>query len=124
MSDILVVNGEIVWENDEIYIANDNEDIKQQAYLRSICDLGESIFYDDYGSRLFEYLGKPFSEINKALIEAECKEVLKKVEGIEEVLEVNLFWIEIDNQKKPCIFVKYTTNGKQQVLESVFKFAI
>lgn len=124
MSDILVVNGEILWENDEIYIVKNDEAIKQQAYLRSTCDLGESIFYDDYGSKLFEYLGKPYSESNKALIEAECKEILRKTKGIKEILEVNLFWANIEEQKKSCIFAKYIIEGEEKTTENTFKFIV
>ena len=78
MQDILVVNGEVIWQEDDIFIIEGEDCIDQQAYLQATCDLGESIFYNGYGSRLFEYLGKLDSETNKALIEAECMEILKK----------------------------------------------
>ena len=71
LQDILVVNGEVIWEDDDIFIAEGEEAIDQQSYLRATCDLGESIFYEEYGCRLFQYLGKPDSQTNRALIEAE-----------------------------------------------------
>lgn len=124
MKDILVVNGEIVWMGDDIAMTEGEDCIDQQAYLQATCDLGESIFYDGYGSRLFEYLGKPDNETNKAFVEAECMEVLKKTEGISNVESVVLEWVEIDGEKKPSLRAKYTYQNTNKTVEATFKFAV
>lgn len=124
MQDILVVNGEVVWQGDDIFVVEGEDAIDQQAYLRATCDLGESIFYEEYGSRLFEYLGKPDNETNKALIEAKCMEILRKTEGIESVESVAFEWIEIEGQKKPSLRAKYYYENTNKKIEAVFKFAV
>jgi len=124
VQDILVVNGELVWQGDDIFVVEGEDAIDQQAYLRATCDLGESIFYEEYGSRLFEYLGKPDNETNKALIEAECMEILRKTEGIESVESVAFEWIEIEGQKKPSLRAKYYYENTDKKVEAVFKFAV
>ena len=58
MQDILIVNGEVIWTGDDIFVTEGEDAIDQQAYLRATCDLGESIFYDGYGSKLFDIFGK------------------------------------------------------------------
>lgn len=124
MKDILVVNGEIVWTGDDIAMVEGEDCIDQQSYLQATCDLGESIFYDGYGSRLFEYLGKPDNETNKAFVEAECMEVLRKTEGISNVESVVLEWVEIDGQKKPSLRAKYTYQNTNKTVEATFKFVV
>lgn len=124
LQDILVINGEVIWTGDDIFIAEGEDAIDQQAYLRATCDLGESIFYDGYGSRLFEYLGKPDTQTNKALIEAECREVLRKTEGISNVESVDFEWVEIEGEKKPSLRAKYCYENTDKKVETVFKFAV
>lgn len=124
MQDILVVNGEVIWEGDDIFMIEGEEAIDQQSYLRATCDLGESIFYEEYGSRLFTYLGKPDTQTNKALIEAECMEILRKTEGISEVESVFFYWAETDGVKRPCLRAKYSYEGTKRKVEAVFKFAV
>ena len=124
LQDILIVNGEVIWTGDDIFIAEGEDAIDQQAYLRATCDLGESIFYDGYGSRLFEYLGKPDTQTNKALIEAECMEVLRKTERISNVESVAFEWVEIEGEKKPSLRAKYCYENTDKKVETVFKFAV
>lgn len=124
MSDIFILNGDIVWQGDDIYIVNDTDSVDQQAYLRASCDLGESIFYNDYGSRLFTYIGKPDTESNKALIETEAKETLLKVKGISEVIETSLINVNIDDKIFPCIYAKYKYEDSDTVIENTFKLSV
>ena len=124
LQDILVVNGEVIWQGDDIFVTEGEDAIDQQAYLRATCDLGESIFYDGYGSKLFEYLGKPDTQTNKALIEAECMEVLRKTEGIADVENVAFEWVDIDGEKKPSLRAKYCYVGSINKVETVFKFVV
>jgi len=124
MQDILVVNGEVIWTGDDIAIAEGEDAIDQQAYLRATCDLGESIFYEEYGSKLFEYLGKPDTQTNKALIEAECMEMLRKTERIASVESAIFEWVEIEGQKKPSLRAKDCYENTNKKVEAVFKFAV
>lgn len=124
MADILVLNGDVMWEGHEIYVIKDTDSINQQAYLRAICDLRESIFYNDYGSKLFTYVGKPDTQSNKSLIETEAKEVLLKVKGISEVLETSIKKVSIDNTVFPCIYAKYKYEGSNSVVENTFKLSV
>ena len=124
MKDILVVNGEVIWTGDDVAMVEGEDCIDQQAYFRATCDLGESIFYDDYGSKFFEYLGKPDSQTNKALIEAECMEILRKTEGIENVESVAFEWVEIEGEKKPSLRAKYYYTGSSTKVETTFKFIV
>lgn len=98
MSDILVLNGEVMWDSDTVAIVKNDEDIKQQAYLRSTCDLGESAFYSNYGSEIFKYIGKPYSESIKGLIEASAREALLNIKGIKEVISIEFIpFVDKDN---------------------------
>lgn len=124
MSDLLVINGEVIWNGEDIYIAKGKDAIDQEAYLRATCDLGESIFYGDYGSKLFTYLGKPNTASNKALIEAEAKEVLLKTKGIKEVLEVSFRQIVIEDRLYPFIYTKYQYEGSEKIVENTIKFLV
>lgn len=121
MADILVVDGDVIWQSDEMAVIDGPDAVSQQAYLRAVCDLGESIFYDGYGSRLFQYLGKPFSESSQSMIEAEAKEVLLQTEGITEVLEVSLQTSLAEGKRYPSIFARYRLSGSEKVQENTFK---
>ena len=124
LQDILVVNGEVIWQGDDIFVTEGEDAIDQQAYLRATCDLGESIFYDGYGSKLFTYLGKPDTQTNKALIEAECMEVLRKTEGIADVESVAFEWVNVNGKRKPSLRAKYRYVGSNNKVETIFKFAV
>lgn len=124
MKDILVVNGEVIWEGDDIGIVEGEDCVDQQAYFRATCDMGESIFYDEYGSKIFEYLGKPDSQTNKALIETECMEVLRKTEGIADVESVAFEWVNVNGKRKPSLRAKYRYVGSNNKVETIFKFAV
>ena len=85
MSDILVVNGEVIWNHDDIYIVSGDENIKQQAYLRSTCDLGESGLSADYGSRIFMQIGKP----DLKRLEKAAREAINQTAGVAEIININ-----------------------------------
>lgn len=108
MADIMLEAGEVIWQGDDIYIADGGNSIDQQAYLRLTCDVGESIFYPDYGSKLSEYLGRPYTAGNKALVETEAKVRLLEVQGIDEVEDVKIYIAEGEGVKRPCIYAKYS----------------
>lgn len=124
MADILVINGNIIWQGDNLCIVNGTDAIDQEAYLQATCDLGESIFYDNYGSLLFTYIGKPDNASNKAMIETEAKNVLLKTEGIEEVMEIKYQRVMIEDKLYPSIYAKYRYSGQEGISEKTFKFAI
>ena len=85
MSDILVVNGEIIWNHDDIYIISGDENIRQQAYLRSTCDLGESGLSQSYGSDIFKQLGKP----DLTGLEKAAREAINMTPGVAEIMSIN-----------------------------------
>ncbi len=124
MADILVVNGDVIWDNGDIAFVTGEEDIKQQAYLRSIADEGESVFYPSYGSKIFMYLGRSESKAVKSYIESAAREALLKVVGISEVLNVELR--EICKDGEPInyyVLAKFKTeNG--QTLDGEYIFNI
>lgn len=124
MSDLLIVNGEVIWSGEDLYIVKGNHAVDQEAYLRTICDLGESAFYGDYGSKLFSYLGKPDTSANRAFIEAEAKEALLKTKGIKKVLQVSFRQILIDQTWYPFIYAKYQYEGSEETVENTFKFLV
>lgn len=124
MADVLLVNGEVIWEGDELFVAYADEAVRQQAYLRAVCDQGESMFYDEYGSLLFTYLGKPFTPSNKALVEASAKESLLQTEGIAEVVSADYRFEEVDGVKRPVIFAQYRLEGEEKAREAMFRFMI
>ena len=69
-------------------------------------------------------MGKPDTQTNKALIEAECMEVLRKTEGISNVESVAFEWVEIDGEKRPSLKAKYCYENTNKKVETVFKFAV
>lgn len=114
-------------------IVKESSEKNRKVTLTAICklmkardndSLSESIFYDEYGSKLFEYLGKPYSQENKALIEAECMEVLRKTEGIADVESVAFEWVDVNGEKKLSLRAKYCYVGSSNNVETVFKFAV
>ncbi|MDO3680643.1 DUF2634 domain-containing protein [Paenibacillus ehimensis] len=123
-SDFLILNGEFVWEGDNLATVSGEDNVKQQAYLRLITDLGESVFFADYGSRLQMYLSKPFNEENKKKAEAEAKATLLRVgDGwIEQVLECR---IELeDTSGKKILFAKYFLQGENTPREISHKMEV
>lgn len=123
-SDLLVLDGAIVYNGDDLVIVEGIENVKQQAYLRSITDLGESIFYSNYGGKIYEYLAKPYTPENIEKVENEAKEILLSVGSeygapwISEVLECKYILIEIEGKTVKLIYTKYVVNG--EITESNF----
>ncbi|MED1663468.1 DUF2634 domain-containing protein [Brevibacillus laterosporus] len=112
-TDVMIVNGEIVWNGDEIVMVDGERNVIQQAYLRCQADLGESLTFPEYGSTLRGYQGKTFTNEIKIAAESEATQRLLMVgDGwIEEVLRCNVSLIEVDGKKKMLVQVKVKIRG-------------
>lgn len=99
-NDVMISNGEIVWNGDEIVMIDGERNVIQQAYLRCMADLGESSFFPEYGSTLRGYQGKSFTKENKIAAESEVTQRLLMVgDGwIEEVLRCDVSWGKVAEQ--------------------------
>ncbi|MCP1306479.1 DUF2634 domain-containing protein [Paenibacillus tyrfis] len=110
-ADFLILNGEFVWEGDNLATVSGEDNVDQQAYLQLITDSGESVFFTDYGGRLQMYLSRPFNDENKKKAEAEAKATLSRVgdRWIEQVLECRIELEETSGKK--VLFAKYLLQG-------------
>lgn len=112
MADILVVEGDIIWDGIDIAIIDSDENLKQQCYLRSITDEGENPFFKNYGGKVFDYVSKPFSYENKSKLESEIRKLLLNVEGIEMVSEVTVYLKEYEEKMCKMVNAQFIYNGK------------
>ncbi|PPB10917.1 hypothetical protein [Brevibacillus laterosporus] len=112
-NDIMIANGEIVWNGDEIVMVDRERNVIQQAYLRCQADLGESLIFPEYGSTLRGYQGKSFTSESKIAAESEATQRLLMVgDGwIEEVLRCDVSLIEVDGKKKMVVQAKVKIRG-------------
>lgn len=122
MSDILVKQGDIVWDGDNLTIISKEENLKQQCYLRSTADIGESAFFRNYGGRLFEYVSKPYNYENKTRAETEARRILLEVEGVEAVSELSLELVKIDGKLCKMLFSQIFYMGEVKKLN--FNFGV
>lgn len=81
--DIKVWDGDIVWRGDEIILCDGVTNTIQQAYLETITDKGESLFYQEYGTRIYQKIGKIASSGNQELIQQEVLNVFSEMQGVE-----------------------------------------
>ncbi|MCR8939743.1 DUF2634 domain-containing protein [Brevibacillus laterosporus] len=111
--DIMIVNNEIVWNEDEIVMVGGERNVIQQAYLRCQADLGESLTFPEYGSTLRGYQGKSFTSESKIAAESEATQRLLMVgDGwIEEVLRCDVSLIEVNEKKKMLVQAKVKIRG-------------
>ncbi|OXM84612.1 hypothetical protein [Paenibacillus rigui] len=118
-SDFLIIDGDIVWEGDNLATISGEDNVKQQAELRMLADLGESIFFKEYGGKLFTHLGKTYSIEQKQAAESEARSVLLKVGNangqgwIEKVLECSI--TPVKGQKAFRLFARYVLRGDTKV---------
>ncbi|MGG3873142.1 DUF2634 domain-containing protein [Brevibacillus laterosporus] len=112
-NDIMIANGEIVWNGDEIVMVEGERNVIQQAYLRCQADLGESLTFPEYGSTLRGYQGKSFTNESKIAAESEATQRLLMVgDGwIEEVLRCDVSLIEVNEKKKMLVQAKVKIRG-------------
>jgi len=114
-TDFLIINGDIVWEGDNISTISGEDNVTQQSELRMLSDLGENIFYRDYGAKLFSYLGRSFSTEVRKSAEAEARAALLRVGSangqgwIEQILECSI--TRIEGEKAFKLYAKYKLRG-------------
>jgi len=123
-TDILVLNGDIIFDGDTLAIVSGDDNVQQQAYLCLLADKGESIFFPDYGTFLHGILAKPCTDENAAKAEAEARTGLLRVgdasggQGwIEEVLDCRLLLTEVDGKAAKMLFARYRIRGDSTVRE-------
>lgn len=127
-TDLLIVDEEIVWEGDALATVSGEDNVRQQAYLRFLTDLGESVFFKDYGSRFFSYLSKPFNDENKKNAESEARALLLRVgdsngQGwIEKVISSQIDLVTVDGKQVKRLIVKYVLRGDSTVRDLNMKF--
>ncbi|WP_027416202.1 hypothetical protein [Aneurinibacillus terranovensis] len=118
-SDVLVVNGAIRWNGDDIVTVSDTDNVVQQAYLRFLADLGESVDFPDYGETVGFTAGKPFTAQMKAEIEAAAREGLMKIgtdnggpPWIDTVEDVEFYLQEVDGVQTKMLYAKFVVQGE------------
>lgn len=80
--DFLLWDGDVVWQGDDIVLCDGVSNKVQQAYLETITDKGESIFYPEYGTKIYQKIGKVLSGDNKELIQQEILAVFADMDGV------------------------------------------
>ncbi|UED70701.1 DUF2634 domain-containing protein [Brevibacillus sp. HD3.3A] len=125
-TDLLVINGEIMWSGDTLATVSGLENVKQQAYLRLLTSLGESEFYPEYGCTLSEILAKPFTPENKKTAESIARDTLLQVGTengpgwIEEVIDCHLKLETFDGQQVKVLYAKYRVRDVADIAEAAF----
>ncbi len=94
--DILLWDGDIAWQGDRIMLCDGVSNIVQQAYLETATDRGESLFYQEYGTRIYQKIGRVIASGNKELVQQEIVAVFRDMPGVEvnsiAIVEVPLGW--------------------------------
>ena len=94
--DILLWDGDIAWQGDRIMLCDGVSNIVQQAYLETTTDRGESLFYQEYGTRIYQKIGRVIASGNKELVQQEIVAVFRDMPGVEvnsiAIVEVPLGW--------------------------------
>ncbi len=80
--DLLLWDGDVVWQGDDIVLCDGVSNKVQQAYLETITDKGESIFYPEYGTKIYQKIGKVLSDGNKELIRQEILAVFADMDDV------------------------------------------
>lgn len=122
--DLLLLNGDIVFAGDNLTTVSDEDNVKQQAYLRILTDLGESVFFPGYGTKLHTFLSKPYSDENARQAESEARAALLLVgtQGggpgwIEQVIECRLYLTEVSGKKAKMLYAKYLIRDNSEPQE-------
>ena len=113
--DLLLWDGDVVWQGDDILLCDGVSNKVQQAYLETITDKGESVFYPEYGTKIYQKIGKVLSSGNKELIQQEILAVFADMDGailkeltLTEVAhgwKVNVKFVEQDGKEEQGYFV-------------------
>lgn len=94
--DVLIWDGDIAWQGDRIMLCDGVSNIVQQAYLETTTDKGESLFYQEYGTKIYQKVGRVITSGNKELVQQEVVAVFQDMPGVEvnsiAIVEVPLGW--------------------------------
>lgn len=122
-TDILIINGEVIWNGDDIATVSGVENVKQQAYLQFLCDRGESEFFPFYGELISFLRGKPFTASQKSQAEEQAREGLMLVgtadgEGwIQEVIDCQVYLSNVEERQVIRLYAKFLPRGVTDVQE-------
>jgi hypothetical protein len=112
-TDLLLVDGDIVFDGDNLATVSSDTNVKQQAYLRMLADKGESVFFPDFGTKVYQYANKPYNEENARKVESEARAELLQVGAIngigwiEKVLECRYHLTKVDGKAVKTLYIKY-----------------
>lgn len=94
--DVLIWDGDIAWQGDRIMLCDGVSNIVQQAYLETTTDKGESLFYQEYGTKIYQKVGRVITNGNKELVQQEIVAVFRDMPGVEVnsivIVEVPFGW--------------------------------
>lgn len=94
--DVLIWDGDIAWQGDRIMLCDGVSNIVQQAYLETTTDKGESLFYQEYGTKIYKKVGRVITNGNKELVQQEIVAVFRDMPGVEvnsiAIIEVPFGW--------------------------------
>jgi hypothetical protein len=123
-SDILIIDGEVIWNGDDIATVSGVDNVKQQAYLQFLCDRGESEFFPWYGELVAFTAGKPYTAALKAEVEGMARDGLLRVgdaDGgvpwIQEVLECRYYLTTVDERSVRMLYAKFIPRGQTEPQE-------
>ena len=122
-TDLLLLDGDIVFSGDNLATVSGEDNVKQQAYLRELTDKGESVFFPDFGTLLFTYANKPYTEENARKAEAEARAGLLRVGDvnspgwIEQVLECRFYTTEVGGKQVRMLYAKYLIRDDKEPRE-------
>jgi hypothetical protein len=122
-TDLLLVDGDIVFDGDNLATVTGEDNVRQQANLRMITDKGESIFFPDFGDLLSSFVAKPYTAENAAQAESEARATLLRVgdtngQGwIEQVIECTFYLATVDNKSVKMLYAKFLIRGDTEPRE-------
>ncbi|WP_019123646.1 DUF2634 domain-containing protein [Brevibacillus massiliensis] len=125
-TDLLIIDGEIMWTGDTLATVSGLENVKQQAYLRLLTALGESEFFSNYGTTLSEVLAKPYTPDNKKTAESITREALLLVGTengpgwIEEVIDCQLLLTTVGGKQAKTLYAKFKVREFDESIEATF----
>jgi hypothetical protein len=123
-TDILILDGEVIWNGDDIATVSGVDNVKQQAYLQFLCDRGESVYFPEYGELVAYTAGKPYTAALKAEVEGMARDSLLRLgetesaaAWIQEVLECRFYLAEVDGRSVRMLYAKFIPRGETEPQE-------
>ena len=83
-------------------------------------DRGESVFYPDYGTEVYQKLGRIDSDSHLSEIIAEVKAAFLAVEGVKSIVSINIGNTTRYDETVKLITVRYLIEGNSEVQQREF----